>query len=63
MPGEREKLAHNTETKSAKLERLCSAGLIRHNPKAMNSRHAKAASEIMESSLLATIIIIFKHYY
>jgi hypothetical protein len=39
---EREKPAHNTGTKSAKLEQLRSARLIRCNPKAMKSRHAKA---------------------
>jgi hypothetical protein len=60
---EREKPAHNTEIKSAKLERLRSARLIHRNPKATNSRHAKAASEITDSSLLATIINHFKHYY
>jgi hypothetical protein len=51
--GEREELAYNTETKSAKLERLRSARLICRDPKAMNSRHAKASSEIPDSSLLA----------
>jgi hypothetical protein len=55
---------HTTlKPKSAKLERLRSARLIRRDPKAMNSRHAKAASEITDSSLLATIINHFKHYY
>jgi hypothetical protein len=37
-PEERErerKPAHNKDTKSAKLERLCSARLIHHDPKAM----------------------------
>jgi hypothetical protein len=61
--GDREKPAHNTETKSAKLERLRSVRLIRCDPKIMNSRHAKAASEITDSSLLATIINHIKHYY
>jgi hypothetical protein len=60
---EREKFAHNTEIKSAKLERLRSVRLIRCDPKATNSRHANVASEIMDSSLLATIINHFKHYY
>jgi hypothetical protein len=61
---EREKKpAHNTETKSAKLERLHSARLICHDPKATNSRHATTASEITDSRLLATIINHFKHYY
>jgi hypothetical protein len=60
---ERKKPAHNTETKSAKLERLCSARLIRCDLKVTNSRHAKAASEITDSSLLVTIINHFKHYY
>jgi hypothetical protein len=60
---EREKPAHNTEIKSTKLERLHSARLIRHDPKATNSMHAKAASEITDASLLATIINHFKHYY
>jgi hypothetical protein len=36
-----------------KLERLRSTRLIRHDPKATNSRHAKASSEIMDSTLLA----------
>jgi hypothetical protein len=36
-----------------KLERLRSTRLIRRDPKATNSRHAKASSEIMDSSLLA----------
>jgi hypothetical protein len=62
-PGEREKPAHNNETKSAKLERLHSARLIHRNLKATNSRHANVVSEIMDSSLLATIINHFKHYY
>jgi hypothetical protein len=53
---EREKPAHNTEIKSAKLERLRSARLIRPDPKATNSRHAKATSEIMDSSLLGPTI-------
>jgi hypothetical protein len=60
---EREKLAHNTETKSAKLERLRSTRLFRHDPKATNSRYAKAASEITNSRLLATSIKHFKHFY
>jgi hypothetical protein len=60
---ERKKPTHNTETKHAKLERLRSARLIRRDPNDINSRHAKAANEITDSSLLATIIIIFKHYY
>jgi hypothetical protein len=47
---------HNTETKSTKLERLHSARLIRRDPKVTNSRHAKAANKITDSSLLATII-------
>jgi hypothetical protein len=59
MPGEIEKPAHNTETKSVKLERVRSARLIRRDPKAMKSRHAKAASEITDLSLLATIINYF----
>jgi hypothetical protein len=64
-PGEREreKLADNTEIKSAKLEQLRSARLIRCDPKATNSRHANAASKITDSSLLTTIINHFKHYY
>jgi hypothetical protein len=53
---EREKPAHNTETKSTKLERLRSARLIRRDPNVMNSRHAKASSEITDSSLLSIII-------
>jgi hypothetical protein len=61
---EREKkTAHNTETKSAKLERLRSARLIHRDLNAMNSRYAKPASEIMDSSLLATNINHFKYYY
>jgi hypothetical protein len=40
---ERAEPAYNTETKSAKLERVRSARLICHDPKAMNSRHAKAS--------------------
>jgi hypothetical protein len=60
---ERKKHAHNTETKNTKLERLRSARLIRRDSKTINSRHAKAASEITDSSLLATIINHFKHYY
>jgi hypothetical protein len=56
---EREKLVHNTETKNAKLERLHSARLIRRDLKATNSRHAKVASEITDSSLLRTIITHF----
>jgi hypothetical protein len=39
------------------------AELIRHDPKAMNSRQANAASEITDSSLLAITINHFKHYY
>jgi hypothetical protein len=35
------KPTYNTETKCAKLERLRSARLIRRDPKATNSRHAK----------------------
>jgi hypothetical protein len=53
---EREKPAHNTEIKSAKVEGLRSARLIHRDLKATNSRHATAASEITNSSLLATII-------
>jgi hypothetical protein len=49
----REKSAHNTEIKSAKLEQLRSVRLICHDPKATNSRHAKGASEITDLSLLA----------
>jgi hypothetical protein len=60
---EREKSAHNTETKSVKLERLRSTRLIRRDPKVTNSRHAKTASEITDSRLIATIINHFKHYY
>jgi glyceraldehyde-3-phosphate dehydrogenase/erythrose-4-phosphate dehydrogenase len=45
---EREEPTYNTETKSAKLERLRSARLILHNLKATNSRHAKAISKIMD---------------
>jgi hypothetical protein len=60
----REKNLHTTlKQKSAKLERLRSARLIRRDPKATNSRHAKVASEITDSSLLATITNYFKHYY
>jgi hypothetical protein len=33
------------------LERLRSIRLIRHDPNAMNSRHAKASSEITDSGL------------
>jgi hypothetical protein len=62
-PGEREKPAHNTETKSAKLERLRLARLIRRDLKAMNYRHANTASKITDSSQLAIIINHFKHYY
>jgi hypothetical protein len=59
---EREKNLHTTlRSKSAKLEQLRSTRLIRRDPKATNSRHAKTASEIMDSSLLATIINHFKH--
>jgi hypothetical protein len=50
---ESEEPAYNTETKSVKLEQLRSARLIRHDPKATNSRHAKTSSEITDSSLLA----------
>jgi hypothetical protein len=53
---ERERNMHNTETKSVKLERLHPARLIRRDPKVTNSRYAKAANEITDSSLLATII-------
>jgi hypothetical protein len=64
MLGERErKPANNTEIKSSKLERLRSTRLIRRDLRATNSRHAKAASEITDSRLLATIINHFKHYY
>jgi hypothetical protein len=64
-PGKRErkKPVHNTEIKSAKFERLRSTRVIHRNLKAINSRHVKAASEITDSSLLATIINHFKHYY
>jgi hypothetical protein len=37
--------------KKQKLEQLCSTRLIRHDTKATNSRHAKASSEITDSSL------------
>jgi hypothetical protein len=40
-----------------KLERLCSIRLIRRDPKAMNSRHAKASSEITDSRILAPILL------
>jgi hypothetical protein len=61
---ERQKNLHTTlKLKSAKLERLRLARLIRRDPKVTNSRHAKVASEITDSSLLATIINHFKHYY
>jgi hypothetical protein len=43
-----------------KLERLCSIRLIRHDLKAMNSRYAKASSEIRDSSLLAPTTNRFK---
>jgi hypothetical protein len=56
---QRKKHAHNTETKSAKLEQLHSTRLIHRDSKATNSRHAKAASEMTDSSLLATIINYF----
>jgi hypothetical protein len=56
---ERERPAHNSETKSTKLERLRLARLICHNSKAMNSRHTKGAGEITGLSLLATIINYF----
>jgi hypothetical protein len=59
----KKKPAHNNETKSTKLERLRSARLIHRDPNTMNSRHAKASSKITDSSLLATIINYFKHYY
>jgi hypothetical protein len=49
----REKPAHNTETKSTKLEKLRSVRLIHRDPNATNSRHAKASNEITDSSLLA----------
>jgi hypothetical protein len=57
---EREKPAHNIETKSAKLERLCSVRLIHRDSKATNSRHANVSSEIMDSSLLAPTTNHFK---
>jgi hypothetical protein len=41
------------KTKKQKLEQLRSTRLIRRDPKAMNSRHANALSEITDSSLLA----------
>jgi hypothetical protein len=39
--------------KKKKLERLRSTRLIHRDPKATNSRHAKALSEITDLSLLA----------
>jgi hypothetical protein len=39
--------------KKQKLERLHSTRLIRRDPKATNSRHVKASSEITDSGLLA----------
>jgi hypothetical protein len=42
-----------TKPQKQKLERLRSTRLIRCDPKAMNSRHAKASSEIADPSLLA----------
>jgi hypothetical protein len=53
---EREKHAHNTEIKSAKLEQLRSTRLICRDLNATNCRHAKAAGEMMDSCLLTTII-------
>jgi hypothetical protein len=53
MSGEREKHAHNTEIKNAKLKRLRSARLICRDSKATNYRHANILSEITDSSLLA----------
>jgi hypothetical protein len=41
------------KSQKQKLERLRSTRLIRRDLKAMNSRHAKVSSEIMDSSLLA----------
>jgi hypothetical protein len=53
---EREILIY-TQTKQKlqkqKLEQLWSIRLIHHDPKATNSIHAKASSEITDSSLLA----------
>jgi hypothetical protein len=53
----RRKIFTCTQTKQKpqkqKLERLRSIRLIRRDPNAMNFRHAKASSEIMDSSLLA----------
>jgi hypothetical protein len=43
-----------------KLERLRSTRLICRDPKATNSRHAKASSEIMDSSVLAPTTNHFK---
>jgi hypothetical protein len=61
---ERERNLHTTlRSKSAKLEQLRSTRLIRRDPKATNSRHAKTASKITDSSLLATIINYFKHCF
>jgi hypothetical protein len=63
MPGERENMHTTLKQKSVKLERLRSRRLIRRDPKATNSTHAKAAREMMDSSPLATFVNYLKYYY
>jgi hypothetical protein len=55
--GRKRKILTCTQTKQKpqkqKLERLRSTILIYRDPKATNSRHARASSEIMDPTLLA----------
>jgi hypothetical protein len=60
---ERERPAHNTETKSAKLEQLHSTRLIYHDPKATNSTHVKASNKITYQAYQQLLLITFKHGY
>jgi hypothetical protein len=57
VTGRKRKILTYTQIKQKpqkqKLKRLPPTRLIRHDPKAMNSRHAEASSEITDSSLLA----------
>jgi hypothetical protein len=57
VAGRSRKILICTQTKQKsqkqKIEQLRSTRFTRHDLKAMNSRHAKASSEIMDSSLLA----------
>jgi hypothetical protein len=61
------KILTYTQTKQKlqkqKLERLRSTRLIRRDPKATNSRHAKISSEIMDSSLLTPTTNHFEASY